>query len=72
MAKKKKKIRASKATQKSQALAVYTPVLRLRSQNVSPLDSYLMKHVFLPFDGESAWQLTSNCKICKKGTGYII
>ena len=70
--KRKVKVKASKAIQRSQASNVYTPVIRLRSKELSPLDHYLMKHTFLEFDGDSPWELTSNCKIFDSGTGYHV
>ena len=68
----KRKVKASKAIQRSQASNIYTLVMRLCSKELSPLDDYLMKHTFLEFDGESPWELSSNCKIFDSGTGYHV
>ena len=69
---KRKENASSKAIIRIQAATIYTPIIRLRSNESSPLNKHLIKHAFLQFDEESPWELTSNCKVYNFGSGYHI
>ena len=54
--------------QKRQALAQYAPVIRLRSQRLSPLNTQLMHDSFLRNE-KLVWERTSNCRVIDKKNG---
>jgi len=68
---KKRKAKGSDVVKKNQASKIYTPIIRLRSKELSPLNMHLMNHAFLQLE-HSFWQLTSNCKVFHSGTGYHV
>ena len=57
--------------QKRQALAQYVPVIRLRSQRLSPLNTQLMHDSFLRNE-KLVWERTSNCRVVHKKMVIII
>ena len=67
----KHKKRKASAFQNSQALAVYTPLIRPRSKSLSSFDTQLMHDAFGQNE-ELMWERTSNCKVFEGKSQWFV